>query len=120
MRHFYVYVIGPDSGFPCKVGVAIDPRKRLCSLQTASWEDLYIYSAEWMPTRGIAYKIERLVKNRLKAHCIRGEWFNVLASDLTKEVKNIQIELEKFHAAETALKEQGELESYYVQSVVDN
>jgi hypothetical protein len=89
MIQFCIYVIGPDSGFPSKIGVAENIDKRLANLQCANWERLYVYETFKMPSKGDAYRIERIIKNRLKANCIRGEWFNLFVSDITREVKSI-------------------------------
>jgi hypothetical protein len=92
---YYIYVIGPDSGFPCKIGIAMDTAKRLASLQTAHWENLYLYEAFPMVNKGRSYKIERIIHRRLKDHCIRGEWFNLLVSDASKAIKELLEELKE-------------------------
>lgn len=46
-----------------------------------------------MLNKGRSYKIERIVHRRLKDHCIRGEWFNLLVSDAAKVIKEILDEL---------------------------
>jgi hypothetical protein len=86
---FYVYIIAPDSGFPSKVGVAENTIKRLACLQTSHWEELHVYEAFEMVNRGAAYRIERIVKRRLAEHCIRGEWFNLMVSDIKAEINSI-------------------------------
>jgi hypothetical protein len=86
---FVVYVIAPDTGFPCKVGVAENVRKRLAALQTAHWEELHIYHTFEVASRGDAFRLERLTHKRLKEHHIRGEWFNVLVSDAYNEINQM-------------------------------
>jgi hypothetical protein len=96
MIQFFIYVVGPDSGFPCKVGVAENVKKRLSGLQTGNWEKLYIYHTEEMNSKSDAYRTEKIIHKRLKEHNINGEWFNLLASDLIKQI--VQIMDERFIA----------------------
>jgi hypothetical protein len=92
---YYIYVIAPDSGFPCKVGVAANTAKRLANLQTAHWESLYLYERFPVLNKGRAYMIERIILRRLKDNRIRGEWFNLLVSDAAKVIKEITDELKQ-------------------------
>lgn len=89
MIQFCIYVVGPDSGFPSKIGVAENINRRLANLQSANWETLYVYETFNMSSKGDAYRIERIIKNRLKQHCIRGEWFNLFVSDIANEVRGV-------------------------------
>jgi hypothetical protein len=86
---FFVYIIAPDTEFPCKVGVAENANKRLAALQVSNWEELHVFEAYEMPNRGAAYRLERVVHRRLSGHCIRGEWFNLMVSDIKKEINSI-------------------------------
>ena len=92
---YYIYIIAPDSGFPCKIGIAMDTAKRLVGLQTAHWENLYLYETFPMVNKGRSYKIERIIHRRLKEHCIRGEWFNLLVSDAAKVIRELLAELKE-------------------------
>jgi hypothetical protein len=101
---YAVYIIGPISGFPCKVGVASKLKQRLAGLQVSHWEELFIHHAilvkcskidnEDMRPKSLAFKIERILMNRLKEYHIRGEWYNILAADAFKELNEIFNEIE--------------------------
>jgi hypothetical protein len=89
---FHVYVIGPTEGFPCKIGVAGNIEKRLCSLQTGSWERLYIHAAFVANDRGAAYRLESLCKHRLSDRAMTGEWFSIFTDDAVKTIEQLCIE----------------------------
>ena len=92
---FAVYVIGPLAGFPSKVGIAVDIKKRLESLQCSNWERLYVHEVFWVASKSSALKVEKLCKRRLKEFNIRGEWFNVFSDDMVKELEEIVDSLKK-------------------------
>lgn len=70
-----VYVIGPDSEGPVKVGwTSGDGRDRLACLQTAHWQQLRLHHA--VPG---SPGIERLAHLALREHRLAGEWFDVRA-----------------------------------------
>jgi hypothetical protein len=98
---YHIYIIAPDSGFPCKIGVAMDTAKRLAALQTSHWEKLYLYERFPILNKGRSYKIERIIHRRLKEHSIRGEWFNLLVSDAAKVINELLEELKE--SAESAV-----------------
>ncbi len=72
-----LYVIESDGG-PVKVGVSKDPEKRRKSL-----EDSGPYRLKLVHVReaGMAQDVERLALELLTAKQMRGEWFNVSASE---------------------------------------
>jgi hypothetical protein len=78
---FYIYVIAPDTGFPCKVGVASNITKRLKTLQTANPEQLHVHSVFAAANRGTAFRAEKFAHRRLEENRLSGEWFNVFADD---------------------------------------
>lgn len=91
---YCVYVVGPITGFPCKVGVAGNLKKRVDTLQTGHWEELSIHHAVMVRSKSLAFKVEKLAMNRLKDHRIRGEWFNVFAKDAAKVLNDLIDEMD--------------------------
>jgi hypothetical protein len=78
---FYIYVIAPEAGYPCKVGVASNIKKRLKGLQTGSGEELFVHSVFAAANRGTAFRVEKFAHRRLQENRMVGEWFNVFADD---------------------------------------
>lgn len=75
----YVYCIANEFGF--KVGVAVEPEKRLKDLQTANPRPLDLLGTIKCRTRQQAMMIENHIHERLKAHNMQGEWFDVSCLD---------------------------------------
>ena len=94
-----VYVISTDSLIPCKIGISVNPIKRLMSLQTAHWRPLQISGYRWCAHQSDALKVEQ------KAHMILredgkellGEWFDIRPSQAVDVIewasKMIEVEV---------------------------
>lgn len=69
-----VYLIAAEDMGIVKVGVATDPRFRLCTLQIGNWHQLFVKGLLWVDSG--AGGIERLVHRAAKEMdiSIRGEW----------------------------------------------
>jgi hypothetical protein len=78
---FYIYVIAPSAGFPCKVGVASNVGKRLKGIQVGNGEELHVHSVFAASNRGTAFRVEKFAHRRLQDNRMAGEWFNVFADD---------------------------------------
>lgn len=82
-----VYVISAGRA-PVKVGIAIDPARRLAALQTGHPERLRLH--QHIPVAaGRAREIERLCHLCLADHRMKGEWFDVdpqVAAQVVREV----------------------------------
>lgn len=84
----YVYVIGPhDPGMELptpsiKIGKAKDPNLRLRTLQTGSPQLLTHYALWEFETETDAASVESACHRTFRARRARGEWFNVLCSDV--------------------------------------
>jgi hypothetical protein len=65
----YVYFIGTEHG-PIKIGSARSPYQRLCTLQTANAEELYLFA---YAEGGV--RLERELHTRFSDLRLRGEWF---------------------------------------------
>jgi hypothetical protein len=84
-----VYVISTDSLFPCKIGVSVNPAKRLASLQTSHWRGLQISEYRWCETVADATRVEREAHKILRAHdkALLGEWFDVRPSEAVEAME---------------------------------
>ena len=73
-----VYVITTDGDWPCKIGMSQSPYKRIRSLQTASWKQLYVHKCFITKTRKDAALLEAEIHARLGADgaWMCGEWFD--------------------------------------------
>lgn len=82
-----VYVIGA-TGYPMKIGIAADVRKRLATIQTGCPEKLRVYLFLDVPS-GSARLIEQECHQRLAAHRKNGEWFAVDWRDAVQMVRTV-------------------------------
>lgn len=74
-----IYVAGPESGGPIKIGISGSPAKRLIGLQVAFPWRLKFHHLSWVANEGAASMLEEVCHKRLKrsgAH-LSGEWFNI-------------------------------------------
>ena len=81
-RQRYVYFIAGETG-PVKIGVAVDPQKRLSGLQTSHPIPLAILAV----TPG-SVQVEREYHQRFAAHRVRGEWFT-RAPEIVAEIERL-------------------------------
>src|SRR5262245_51323878 len=86
-----VYVIGPDSESPCKIGVAFDLVARFVTIQSGNWVKLNVHHVLWCPGKPVAYRIEELAHALLlKANKgISGEWFDVPKEWAWKTIRHV-------------------------------
>lgn len=75
--HDVVYVVGTLTAECVKVGMAVDPVKRLAQLQTGNPSRLYLHRAFWTLSKDSAQLIEARAHSFLRRKCNRltGEWF---------------------------------------------
>lgn len=100
---YIITAIGTDR--PCKVGTSFNPEKRAKTLMTGSPVDLAVYFSEpcvladsdfggdglgyCSPHQTIinrARQVEKAIHRKFADRRIRGEWLDVPASDLQKEI----------------------------------
>ena len=74
MKTEHIYVIKNELTGNIKIGVSVDPDKRLKGLQTGSDGDLTLISS--VPVND-AYKVENSIHKDLSQYRVRGEWFKV-------------------------------------------
>jgi hypothetical protein len=74
----FIYVIGcgADPGI-CKIGLALEPKKRLAQLQTGSHSKLSIAATFECPSREIARHREKNAHILFSEHRASGEWFRI-------------------------------------------
>ena len=77
-----VYVITTDSLAPSKIGISVNPGKRLAALQTSHWRMLQITEYRWCATVADAVRIEKEAHRILSGDdkALMGEWFDVRAN----------------------------------------
>jgi hypothetical protein len=75
----YLYILGPSSGEAVKIGRSIDPVDRLKQTQVHNHKDLELFKVYAMGglDGSDAHHVETLVKEGLKDHHIRGEWYGL-------------------------------------------
>lgn len=94
----YVYVIG-SAGHPVKIGIAINPERRLKALQTGCPHRLRLYTAVAVPEGCRARAVELACHKELVDHQTTGEWFDISAYEAL-EVINSVIRREQHRAAQ--------------------
>lgn len=82
---YYVYAIQAEST-PIKIGIASDLRDRLFHLQTAHFEQLTLLFSIRCPSRDAALRVESALHQKYSDLSIRGEWFEVSAETLARDV----------------------------------
>jgi len=87
---YWLYVIGPDKGFPVKIGYAKNLAHRLKGIQSSHWETLTVHERFYTNNKGEAIKLEKLAHKRLADRKIRGEWFSLFADDAIKEIEELR------------------------------
>lgn len=71
----YIIQVGNKKG-PIKIGVAMDPDKRLKVLQIGNHLELKLIAVIPCNGRKRAFELERILHYELKGLKIRGEWFS--------------------------------------------
>lgn len=86
-RNEQVYVIRDRKTRHVKIGISVDPRKRLSSLRTGSPTGMDLL---WTSPGG--RMLERYLHERFSAHRIRGEWFDFSGCDVLQTVSRAAAE----------------------------
>jgi hypothetical protein len=93
-RQWWIYVIAPQTGYPCKIGYASNLGHRLGALQVGCWEKLEIHRKVPVFSKSAAIGMERMIHKHLDKHGgiregqrIRGEWFDIFAEDAYKIIE---------------------------------
>ena len=78
MTAIHIYIIGSHSDEKiCKIGIAINPKKRLAQLQTGSHAKLYVAATYACQSRDIARHREQAAHKTFSDYRLSGEWFGV-------------------------------------------
>jgi hypothetical protein len=93
-----MYVIGSSEDGPCKLGISVNPDRRLTQLQTGHAARLHLYHQEPVPAPK-ARLYEQLLHRDVGYERAVGEWFN-----LTVEEAIAQIQFTLIHYGETQLR----------------
>lgn len=84
----FIYVIheGCDTTV-CKIGVAVDPYKRVSTLQVSNWRRLKLSAVVSVATEIDAGKVERTAHAYLSGLHVTGEWFRVHPERAADEIR---------------------------------
>lgn len=75
-----IYVIRVKGSSSLKIGISIDPKKRLAALQTSNPRKLYVDKI--YDTGNInSSRVERDLHKAFKAHALEGEWFSSVSAE---------------------------------------
>jgi T5orf172 domain len=84
----FIYVISANESGPCKIGISIDPNRRLKQLQTGHEEILFVHHTEPVID---AKLYEGLLHKTMNYKRKRGEWFNMSVKESIDYIKFILI-----------------------------
>jgi hypothetical protein len=78
-----VYIISPDNHWPCKIGISVNPRVRVCQIQTSCWRPLKVDLSVYCASTVEAKKLESAIHSELCADGkqLSGEWFDIRATE---------------------------------------
>lgn len=74
-RPTFVYIIA--SGDFVKIGISVDPAKRLRGMSTSMAEAPHLFATKLFPTGPMARKVERRMHWTFREYRERGEWFRL-------------------------------------------
>jgi len=81
-----VYVLGPENGWPCKIGYAANLLARLHDVQVAHWQKIVVHHCGYCFDKAAALDIEKAAHRLLDANAMRGEWFDVAPAEALEAV----------------------------------
>lgn len=95
LPHCHIYFIGPDNPKVIKVGISVNPYKRLTGIQTGCWAPVRIMDSFWLDTVHQARKLEKEIHQRLSSNGLHaaGEWFKVSANEAVEEAAIASMDL---------------------------
>jgi predicted GIY-YIG superfamily endonuclease len=86
----FLYVIAAHKEGPVKLGLSMDPQRRVRQLQTGSAEALFIHHVEEV-SDGRVKIAEKALHQMLGHKRLKGEWFNISVEDAIAEVTHIRM-----------------------------
>lgn len=74
-----VYIVAPDNGWPCKIGVSVHPERRVKDLQTSVWKPLAVAHSFCCASTKSARSLEAKAHETLTEmnRWLHGEWFDM-------------------------------------------
>lgn len=99
-----IYIIGPANGEACKIGVAMNPAKRLAELQIGCWKELKIFALFWF-IEGSVYGAEKLahrIADRMGKR-LQGEWVDMDPGGAAYVVGSVIHSLRRVKVADSAM-----------------
>jgi hypothetical protein len=92
---YCIFVVGPTTTGPLKIGYAADVVQRFGSMCADNWLPISVHHLMWCPGRPIAVRVESEVHSILDRanKRIRGEWFDVDIEWATRTVHFAAIKL---------------------------
>lgn len=89
----YVYVIQEPETKLCKIGVSVNPKERLASLQTANPRPLVLRMLFWHKDSSW---LEMRLHSLFYAQHVSGEWFSVLPEQVAEKAREIGAEVRDY------------------------
>lgn len=88
-----LYIVSPDGGWPCKIGISTNARKRLIGLQTSVWKPLKVTHCYWTATVHEARALEKAIHARLTEDnmWLHGEWFAMRPNEAKEIVEFVSL-----------------------------
>jgi hypothetical protein len=80
-----LYVVSTDSKWPCKIGISIDPYKRIGGIQTGVWRRVDVHKCFYLKTVKQARALEQKIHQTLtdQGKWLHGEWFDLRPEQTT-------------------------------------
>lgn len=84
-----LYVVSPDNGWPCKIGISTRPFQRVGQIQVSVWKPIKVDYSVWCPSTKEARRLEKALHDDLSADAkwLHGEWFDLRPEDTIKLIK---------------------------------
>jgi hypothetical protein len=93
MKQSYIYVIAPldQNANQCKLGISVDPDRRLRQLQTGFPSKLAVHHREPVKQED-AHSLEKLLHRDIGHHRLQGEWFSLSVNEAIGFIKYVIIQ----------------------------
>ena len=72
-----VYVVGPESARPVRIGAGRNVNKRVAEIAKAHWQPVQLHGVFWFDGERAADAVREECRRRLASARIKGEWFDV-------------------------------------------
>lgn len=84
-----LYVVSPENGWPCKIGVSARPQSRISQIQVSVWKPVKVDYSVWCRSPSEARRLERALHQDLSedGKWLQGEWFDMRPEDTVDLIK---------------------------------